>query len=115
MSSNVILFGWNRPIPGRERLSGEHFAGFTEYLGSLQKAGKIQGFDVVFLDAHGGDLNGFILIKGRESQLDDLVSTEAWQEHTLRASFHLDGFGVVWGGTGELIPDRMANWVKMIP
>jgi hypothetical protein len=25
MGSNVVLFGWNRPTPGRERLSAEHF------------------------------------------------------------------------------------------
>ena len=30
MSSNVIFFGWNRSIPGRERLSAEHFGEFGQ-------------------------------------------------------------------------------------
>ena len=28
MRPNVIFFGWNRPIPGRERMSAEHFQQF---------------------------------------------------------------------------------------
>jgi hypothetical protein len=29
MNSNVIFFGWNRSIPGRERLSAAHFSEFV--------------------------------------------------------------------------------------
>ena len=36
MASNVLLFGWNRSLPGREKLSAEHFADITQYLGGLQ-------------------------------------------------------------------------------
>jgi len=64
MASNVMLFGWNRSIPGREKTSAQHFEEFVKYLGGLQQKGAIQGFDTVFLDTHGGDLNGFFLIKG---------------------------------------------------
>ena len=41
MGSSVILFGWNRPIPGREKLSAGHFDEFVQYLGGLQKKGGI--------------------------------------------------------------------------
>lgn len=53
--SNAIFFGWNRAIPGRERISAEHFEEFVAYLRGLEKSGKIESFDVVFLNAHGGD------------------------------------------------------------
>ena len=65
MASNLILFGWNRSIPGREKLSAQHFDEFVKYLSGLQKNGAIQTFEVVFLNTHGGDLNGFFLIEGR--------------------------------------------------
>ena len=41
MSSNMILFGRNRSLPGREHLSAAHFGEFAQYLGGLQQSGAI--------------------------------------------------------------------------
>ena len=115
MGSNVMLFGWNRPIPGREKVSAQHFEEFVQYLGGLQRKGAIQTFDVVFLDTHGGDLNGFFLIKGDSTKLDALVATTEWTTHITRAAHHLDGSGVVRGVAGDEIRGRMALWTSLIP
>lgn len=115
MAANVVLFGWNRSVPGRERLSAEHFGEFVQYLGGLQQAGAIQSFDVVFLDIHGGDMNGFFLIRGANDQLNDLVDSEAWVMHMLRAGLHMEEAGVVRGATGDLVMERMGQWVQSIP
>ena len=115
MGSNVILFGWNRSIPGREKVSAQHFEEFVKYLGGLQQKGTIQTFDVVFLDAHGGDLNGFSLIRGDSAKLDALVSTTEWITHMTRAVLHLEGSGVIRGVTGDEVTRRMALWTSVIP
>ena len=115
MSSNVIFFGWNRSVPGRERMSAEHFQEFTEYLATQQRKGVIQSFEPVFLDPHGGDLNGFVLIRGDSAKLDGLIGSEEWTTHTVRALLHLDKSGTVRGAAGELIGQRMDTWVKHIP
>ena len=115
MTSNVMLFGWKRPIPGREKLSAPHFDEFVGYLGGLQQKGAIQGFEIVLLDAHGGDLNGFFLIKGDSAKLDALASTTEWITHIARAAMHLDAAGVVRGVTGEAVMPRMALWSSLIP
>jgi hypothetical protein len=115
MGTNAILFGWNRSIPGREKVSAQHFEEFVKYLGGLQQKGAIQTFDVVFLDAHGGDLNGFFLIKGDSTKLDVLVGTTEWITHITRAAHHLDGSGVIRGITGDEITGRMALWTSTIP
>lgn len=116
MGSNVILFGWNRSIPGRETLSAQHFQEFVQYLGGLQKQGTIQGFDTIFLNPHGGDLNGFFLIKGDPAKLNGLVSTEDWGRHMMRATLHLEGAGHVRGVTGEkAVMDSMAIFQSLIP
>ena len=115
MSSNVMLFGWNRSVPGREKVSAQHFEEFVKYLDSLQQKGAIQSFDVVFLDPHGGDLNGFFLIKGDSAKLDALVSTTEWITHITRAALHLDGSGLIRGVTGDEITGRMALWTSLIP
>ena len=115
MASNTILFGWNRSIPGREKLSGKHFEEFVVYLGGLQQKGAIQGFDIVFLDSHGGDLNGFFLIKGESAKLDALISGTEWVTHMTRAALHLEGSGSVRGVTGNDVMARMALWTSLLP
>jgi hypothetical protein len=115
MKENVLFFGWNRPIPGRENISAEHFQDFVQYLGGLQKKGTIQSFEPVFLSLHGGDMNGFFLIKGEGSKLDELSGSEDWIKHTIRADFHLQGAGFLRGVAGELLMERMKLWTESIP
>lgn len=115
MSTNVVFFAWNRSIPGRERISAEHFQQFVQYLGGLKQAGAIQSFDTVFLDTHGGDLNGFFLIRGESARLDALMADDAWVTHMTRAALHLQGSGHVRGVTGDAVATRMELWTKTIP
>ena len=115
MRTNVLLFGWNRSIPGREAESSSHFDDFVAYLNSQKEGGSIENYQVIFLDNHGGDLNGFFLIHGSTDQLDSMCSTDDWHRHTVRAALHLDGFGVVRGGANEAVMKRMADWNEMRP
>ena len=115
MGSNVVFFAWDRSIPGRERASGAHFQEFVQYLGSLQRDGTIQSFETVFLDPHGGDMNGFFLVRGERQKLDELVASTPWLTHITRASSHLNRAGTVRGVTGELVMERMALWTSCIP
>lgn len=115
MSSNVIFFGWNRPVPGREKSSAQHFQEFVQYAAELQQAGTIQSFQPVLLTIHGGDLNGFFLIQGEPAKLDALVSTAEWLTHVTRAGLHLEGAGIVRGATGELLMEQMSLWTQLIP
>jgi hypothetical protein len=115
MASNVIFFAWNRSIPGREQTSAAHFQEFVQYLTEQQQQGSIASFAPVFLDPHGGDLNGFFLIQGEAAALDTLISSEAWVRHMMRAALHLEGSGVVRGATGDLVMERMGLWTALLP
>lgn len=115
MDRNIIFFAWNRSVPGREKISGEHFEEFVAYLGGKAQSGAIGGFDVVLLDPHGGDMNGFFLIRGDSASLDALLATNEWSEHMTRATLHLQGAGAVRGATGDLVMKRMELWNKHIP
>ena len=114
MSKNVIFFGWKQSVVGREQLSVTHFPEFLQYLGELQGQGAIDSFEPVFLTAHGGDLNGFVLIRGDREKLDDVVASEQWLEHLTRAGYHLEGTGSVRGVTGEGVMEAMAVYQKVI-
>ena len=64
---------------------------------------------------HGGDLNGFFLIRGEPAKLDAVIASDAWSTHITRGGMHLEGVGVTRGATGELVMERMALWSKLIP
>ena len=115
MAGNVIFFAWNRAVPGREQISGVHFDEFVGYLGAQAQSGAIQGFDAVFLDPHGGDMNGFFLIRGEPAALATLTASTEWTEHMTRAALHLEGSGAVGGVTGEMVTKRMELWRRHIP
>jgi hypothetical protein len=115
MDRNIIFFAWNRSIPGREQVSGAHFNEFVAYLGAQAQAGAIHGFDVVFLDQHGGDMNGFFLIRGDSGALDALSASQEWLEHMTRAALHLQESGAVRGVSGDGVGARMELWTKHIP
>lgn len=113
MSTNVIFMGWDRSIPGREAESAAHFQEFMQYLAGLQQAGAIGSFEAVLLNPHGGDLNGFVLIRGDNDQLNALSSDEDWITHITRGGMHLEGLGIVRGTTGELLMEQMGLWTKL--
>jgi hypothetical protein len=108
-----MFFAWNRSIPGREQESATHFQEFSQYLGEQQQQGKISSFTPVFLNPHGGDLNGFFLIHGESSSLDAIMSSDAWMQHMMRAALHLEGSGAVRGVAGDEVGSRMAQWKEL--
>jgi hypothetical protein len=114
MATDVILVGWNRAVPGREALAAEHFQEFLGYLGGLQGAGAIESFEPVLLAHHGGDLNGFFLLRGDGAQLAALQGTPEWLKHLTRGGFNMEGFGSVKGVTGEGTMAWMAAWGEVI-
>ena len=114
MADQVIFFGWNRSVPGREATSAAHFQEFLQYLGGLQAGGAIESFEPVLLTAHGGDLNGFFLIRGDADQINTLRTSDKWLRHLTRAGFHLEGAGSILGVTGEGVMEWMAVWGELI-
>ena len=115
MASNAVFFAWNRSIPGREHISAAHFQEFVQYLQGAQEKGAIQSFDPVFLNTHGGDLNGFFLIRADNAKLDALLASSDWERHMIRAGLHLEGSGAVRGVTGDMVMERMDLWTVSIP
>lgn len=115
MSSNAIVFGWNRSLPGREQASGQHFQDFMGYLQAQKAAGRIDSFEPVLLEPHGGCFNGFFLIRGTAEQVSALGDSPEWVQHQIRATMHLDGTAVCRAVAGSAVPERMGMWMQQIP
>jgi hypothetical protein len=115
MSTNTVMFGWKRSRNGREKLSAAHFQEFAGYLSGLQNDGRIASFEPILLDPNGSGLIGFFLIRGEDAKLSEMLSSEQWMEHMIRAMFHVDEPVLVRGASGAMVDQRMATWASHIP
>ena len=114
MADRVIFIGWNRTIAGREQQAMRLWQKSMEYYGKLQAAGRIESFEPVLLDLHGGDLNGFIILKGDAEKLSEVRREDTFIDLTAEAGYCLEGCGVVGGSIGEGITNIMSRWSKLI-
>ena len=108
------FIGWNRPIAGRETIAVELFNSIIGYLGKQQQAGIVESFEPVFLHAHGGDLNGFIIVRGDRVKLTQLVATDEWYELFTKVQVNVDGFGVIPTLHGDNIATQMTRYQRAI-
>ncbi len=112
----ALVLGWNRAVPGRESACAELFGTITQYWDRQQKQGKITGWEPVFLTQHGGDMNGFVLVRGTQQNLDAIQHDEEFIENNMRAAHCLQNFGVVQAYVGmPTIQDMMQRWMKTVP
>mgnify|MGYP001826122529 CR=1 FL=1 len=114
MMNYGLFLGWNRAVPGREMDSIELFGSFTKYVDGLKEKGMIDSHEPGMLDVHGGDLNGFWLIRGERAKLDEVMETEEWNMWISKAMYTMDGFGVIRTSLGEKIGTRMSTFQKVI-
>lgn len=110
---NVLFLAWNTPKQGREGLAGELFASSIGYWTEQQKAGKIDSFEPVLLSQHGGDMNGFFIIKGEGTKLHELTNSEEFTKLAMQMGFALDGFGLINGWHGDELMNIMGKWTEM--
>jgi hypothetical protein len=101
MAEAGIFIGWGASIPDREARGLEVFNESVAYWGGLQESGKIESFEVVLLTPHGGDLDGFSLLRGSQDQMSALLVDEEFERQTTRATLIVQNVGVVPALLGE--------------
>jgi len=97
-------------VRGREKRAVKVFNESVEYWGQLQSDGRIEDFEVVLLTPHGGDLQGFALLRGSEEQIRSLSADEEFQRRVQRADLIVESQGVVNAVIGEGIARGMAQY-----
>jgi hypothetical protein len=115
MAADYVLFiGWNRAIPGREKAALELFREAQAFYGEQKASGQITSFESVILSAHGGDLNGFILVKGEQAKLDALQHSDKFQDLTTKVVLNVQGVGVIRGWSGESLTSQVQRYAKVV-
>jgi len=98
MATAVLFIGWNRPLPGvdpKKAYGHLHTEGIP-YLRKLE--GKaFEKVEPYALTAHGGDVNGFILLHGERAKLDELRRTDEFEAFVMKLDGLFEGLAVVPG------------------
>ena len=110
MADAALFIGWGQVVRGREKRALQVFNESVEYWGGLQGDGKIEDFEVVILTPHGGDLQGFALLRGSEGQVAALRADEEFQRRVARADLIIESQGVVDAAIGEGLARGLAQY-----
>jgi len=102
MATACLFVGWNRPHVGHEKEAYQFLMGQgREMLDKWQKEGWFESDRPYGLTAHGGDLNGFIVIEGSRDKLDELRRTDEFEHFSMKMGMLFSGHGVVPGVTKQ--------------
>jgi hypothetical protein len=115
MADAGLFIGWGEVVRGREERALEVFNETMQFYGQLQQDGRIESFEPCLLDPHGGDLAGFVLLRGSAEQMDALHHDDEFQRHTTRANFIVDNLGVIHAYLGEELGRQMSRFQAEVP
>lgn len=101
MANFALFIGWGPVVHGREQKSLQVFGDTMQYYARLQQDGEIESFEAIQLEPHGGDLQGFLLIKGDREKLNRLRYSDEFLHNLNRAVMVVDNVGVVGAHIGE--------------
>lgn len=114
MAEAALFIGWGEVVRGREMKALQVFNETQQYYAGLQQAGTIESFETALLSPHGGDLAGFILLRGDQAKLDALRATDEFQRNLVRASLIAANVGVVPAAIGEGLTTGIATFVQAV-
>ena len=97
MATAILFIGWKGPHVGIEEKAYGWL--MSEGLGYLRgEEGKsFERMELIGLTAHGGDMNGAIILFGERARLDELRRTDGFEGFAMNLGTRFDRLGVVPG------------------
>jgi hypothetical protein len=114
MAKGVLFFGWGNATRGREMKALQVFQEALGYWGGLQQKGEVDSFEPYFLEPHGGDLVGFLIVKGDQDKLNRLRTAPDTLRLNARAGLIVENFGMVGGFTGKEMEEQIGVFQSSI-
>jgi hypothetical protein len=114
MADAGLFIGWGEVVRGREERALEVFNETMQFYGQLQQDGRIESFEPCLLEPHGGDLQGFVLLRGSQEQIDAIHSDDEFQRQLTRANFIVDNLGVIQAALGEELGRQMSLYEAQV-
>ena len=107
MADRILFIGWGAPVRGREERGLDVFNEAVGFYGRCQQEGRIESFDVILLEPHGGGLSGYMELHGTAEQLNALQEDDEFRRILVDASLIIDELGVVRGAANEGVAREM--------
>ena len=101
MADRILFIGWGATVAGREERALEVFNESVGFYGRCQQEGRIESFDVILLEPHGGGLAGYMELHGSADQLSAMREDEEFQRLLVDASLIVEELGLVAGFANE--------------
>jgi hypothetical protein len=114
MADAGLFIGWGDVVRGREDRALDVFNETIELYGQMQSDGRIEDFEVALLNPHGGDLQGFALLRGSEDQMDAVPRDEEFERLMTRASLIVENLGIIPAAMGASLARGMAIYQEEI-
>jgi hypothetical protein len=110
MADAGLFIGWGQIVRGREERALGVFNETIELYGQWQEDDRIESFEVVLLEPHGGDLAGFVMLRGSEEQIAELRSDDDFQRVMQRADLVVERLGIVSASIGAGIQRQIETY-----
>jgi hypothetical protein len=97
MATAILFIGWNRPHVGMEdKAFGWLTAEGLAYLRG-EEGKSLERVEPFALTAHGGDLNGGVILFGERARLDELRRTDGFEAFMMKLGSLFDRVGAIPG------------------
>ncbi len=113
MANYGLFIGFGYPARGRERQAAAAFQEALQYYGGLQQRGELESFEAGFLEPHGGDLGGFILLRGEIAKLNRIrYEDPEFQRLVVKSQLNVENIGVIAVQLGDQINQAMSIFMN---
>ena len=114
MAKGAIFIGWGEPLPGYREKSLKVFSEAMQFNKRMQQQGEIESFEPVILDYHGGDLSGFVLLRGDRDKLSRLRMNPEFQNLIIKCALVVNNVGVIDAFNGDAAQQRVTDYQKQM-
>ena len=114
MADSGLFVGFGFAVQGRERQAIKVFNETFEFYARLQQEGEIESFEPVLLEAHGGELSGFFLLRGDKDKLVRIRASEEFERMIVRGELIVEHLGVVSAFLGERLMSQMSVFSQQV-
>jgi hypothetical protein len=109
----ALYIGFGEVVRGREKRTLRNYQDAIRYWNGLQEEGRIASYDVTLLGPH-AQLNGFIMVRGTDDQLDALRHTKEFRGQLARARLTLDHLVVAEAFTGARVAEFLGEYEEEV-
>lgn len=114
MAGDALFISWSTVVRGREAMAVDVFQKVLAYHGGLLQAGHLESVEPMLLAPHGGELSGFIVLRGERAKLDEIRATDEFQRMTILAAAVADDIRVIDAYAGEQITRQQERFESII-